>query len=241
MRDIPVSSRPVILRLVDVRVTDLAVTVLEEDADRAVAQVTGRIVTRLDDASLSRALRALDWPDATLDAAVRRSVVAQRIRERLESLSSPAILDRDVELRREGGDWTVCGDLGWGVEPLDPSDVCGLLSIGELRILAPLDLTERSAEAGACTYAAATGSGLLSTVQVRLDEGGLALVRSAYPEGSELQLSGMDAYAAAGSVWVDLGGRLLTIQPTLVDAPPEIDPQRLALAIAAVTVPRIDR
>jgi hypothetical protein len=240
MRDVPQASRPSFTRLLSVRIPPLELVTLEEEADRAVVHASGTVSVSMSENGLRRALAAIDWPDGTLDAAVRRAILTQRIRDRLATLPSPAVLDSEIELVREDGAWKVCSDIGWGLEPLDPKDICGLLSPAEIQILAPLAISQEAPQASGCIYRAAPDTGDLSSVTIRVADGDLPLVQSAYPDGATMVLGGLDAYATSGSLWIDLGGRLLTIQPKLIGAPAEVDADRLALAVAAVIVPRID-
>ncbi len=241
MRDAPVSARAAFLRLLDVSVRRLDVQVLEEDGDHAIAWVTATIAASLDEGGLRRALRSASWSGGIVDDAIRRSVLEQRIHDQLTAIPSPAFIDSEVELVHEAGAWKVCGDIGWGMDALDPGDVCGLLSPAELAILVAIPFTERVPEGSGCTYAASDDAGQLSTVNVRLEEGDLDLVRSTFADGTSVRVDGFDAFIAAGSLWVDLGGQLLTIQPTLIGAPGGTDPGMLAQAIAEVIVPRIGR
>ena len=241
MRDAPVTVRSAFLRLLDVSVRRLDVQILEVDGDHAIAGVTATIAASLDESGLRRALRAASWSGGIVGDAIRRSVLEQRIHDQLAAVPSPAFIDSEVELVHEDGAWKVCGDIGWGLDALDPRDVCGLLSPAELAILVAIPFSERTAEGSGCTYAASDDAGQLSTVNVRLEEGDLDLVRSTFADGTSVTVEGFDAFAAAGSLWVDLGGHLLTIQPTLIGAPSDTDPGMLAQAIAEVIVPRIGR
>ena len=241
VREVPGAARASFLRLLDVSVRRLDIQLLEEDGERALAVVTATVATSLDEAGLRRALRATSWSGGIVDDAIRRAVLGQRIRDQLAAIPSPAFIDSEVELVHEDGAWKVCGDLGWGMEALDPGDVCGLLSTAELAILVAIPFSEREAEGAGCTYTASDDAGQLSSVNVRLEDGDLGLVRSTFADGTSLSVAGFDAFVAAGSLWVDLGGQLLTIQPTLIGAPEGTDPGRLAQTIGEVVVPRIGR
>jgi len=240
MRDVPGVSRGSFIRLLDVTVSRFSTTILEDDSARALVEATATIEVTLDETGLRRALAGLPMPIGVLDGPQLRSITAQRIRERLASVPSPLSLDEEIEVVWEAGAWKVCGDIGWGIEALDPADVCSLFSPAELAILVAIPFSQRTATGSGCTYSAADGTGELSTVNVRLEEGDLELFRSAFPAGASFTIMGLDAYAADGSVWVDLGGTHLTIQPALYLPPDGTDPQRLAEAIAEIVVPRID-
>jgi len=241
MRDVPGTARTSFLRLVDVSVRRLDVQLLEEDGDRALAGVTATVAASLDENGLRRALWGASWSGGVVDDAIRRAVLDQRIRDQLAAIPSPAFIDTEVELVHEDGAWKVCSDVGWGMEALEPGDVCGLLSPAELAILVEIPFAQRSAEGAGCTYTASDGSDQLSSVNVRLEDGDLELIRSTFADGSPISVAGFDAFVASGSLWVDLGGQLLTIQPALIGAPDGTDPGLLAQAIAEVIVPRIGR
>lgn len=241
MRDVPASAQRSFRRLLDVSVNGLQTEVLEDDGQRALVRVAAVITASLDENALARGLRTVTWSGGIVDDPVRRSVLGQRIRERFAAVPSQALVDEEVEVVRERGAWSVCGDLGWGIEALDPSDVCSLLSPAELALLVAIPFVVRTSDGPGCTYSAADGSGELSSVNVRLDEGSLDLIHSTFADGVVTSVAGFDAYGAAGSLWVDLGGHLLAIQPTLIGAPEAGDPQQLAQAIAEIIVPRIDR
>ncbi|MFN8620123.1 MAG: hypothetical protein U0869_05170 [Chloroflexota bacterium] len=77
-----------------------------------------------------------------------------------------------------------------------------------------------------------------SSVRLWLEEGDLDLVEQAFPDGRSVTVAGFDGYAADGTVRIDLGGRVLVIQPALLGAGGG-DPADLALSLAEVVVPRI--
>jgi hypothetical protein len=240
--DVPAANRALFDRTIGVVVDAPAMTVIDGDSDRSIVRLTGTIRVQVDEAALARAVERVPFgPTGTLDAALRRALLRQAIGDRLERVAAVTVLDSELELLREDGRWRLCSDLGWGIDPLSADGACGLLSVGELRLLVPIDFTLRLPEPDGCTFRADPSSDELSWVSLRIEQGDLAFVQATFPGGESLTIRGLDAYANEESLRIDLGGRLLAIQPTLIGTADGTDPRRLARAIADVVLPRIDR
>jgi hypothetical protein len=238
--DLPPSTRAAALRSIDVRVSHALVQVVEEDGADAVVRVIASIAAQLDERALRRALTNASAPTDLIDAAIWQALLDQRVVDRMARLPASAQLDEELTVTREGGDWRVCDDLGWGLELLDPSDVCGLLSPRELSLIAGVDFATTATSDDGCEYATPRGSADPSSVRLWLEDGDLELVEQAFPDGRTVTVAGFDGYVAHGSVRIDLGGRVLVIQPALLGAGGG-DPEDVALSLAEVVVPRIAR
>ncbi|MFN8621437.1 MAG: hypothetical protein U0869_11905 [Chloroflexota bacterium] len=236
--DLPANVRGAAQRAIDVRVTRVDAQVVEEDGADAIVQLTGSIGASLDARVLRRALANAAAPTDLIDAGLWQDLLAERVADRMARLPAAAQLDEELSVVREGSEWRLCDDLGWGLELLDPSDVCGLLSPRELSLVSGLAFASSDPSDGGCQYATPKGSADPSSVRLWLEEGDLDLVEQAFPDGRSVTVAGFDGYAADGTVRIDLGGRVLVIQPALLGAGGG-DPADLALSLAEVVVPRI--
>jgi len=238
VRDVPSPVRAAALRAVDVRTSRVDVQVVEEEGPDAVVQVTASITSSLDQRALRRILAGATPPTDLIDPSIWPALLGERVVDRMTKVPAIAQLDEELTVTRESGEWLVCDDLGWGLELLDPSDVCGLLSPRELALLSGLAFSSSDASDGSCQYGTPRGSPDPSTLRLWLEDGDLDLVEQAFPDGRTLDVAGFDGYAADGTLRIDLGGRVLVIQPTLLGADVG-DPVDLALSVAGVVVPRI--
>lgn len=240
LSEVPADLRADVASTLDVRPDGVVAEVLEEDGADALVRLTGSLWVSLDRKALRRTLMDSVPPDGLIDQSIFRVLVAERIEERIGDLQPVTSLDEEVQVTREGGEWRVCDDIGWGLEPLDPADVCTLISPRELSLLAPWSLETATRSGDACHYATAEGSDDASSIDVWLDEGGLDLVRTAHPDGVAFDASGYQGFAAEGAAWLDLGGRSLVVRVTAIGNG-DVDPAMLAQTIVEVVATRIDR
>jgi hypothetical protein len=240
LADVPPTALPDFAGLVEVSIEGPTATLLEWSEDVAVVHLAGHLEVTVDDEAIGRAVSGLRLgPTGPLDEPVRQALLLESIRDGLARLARDVELDADLDVVREGGRWRVCSDLGWGLEVLAVSEVCALVTPAELRILAPIAFATRQPEGDGCTIGEDPGSPGHSTVNLRIEDGDLSLIEETFPDGQSLTIGGLPAYLTESVVRVDLGGRLLAIQATLIDAPAGVDASRLAQAVAELVVPRI--
>jgi hypothetical protein len=240
LADVPADVRAATGRTIDVRADGMTAEVIEEEGSDALVHLTGTLSVAFDRKALRRILMDSIAPDGILDQAVYRAVAATRIEGRIAPLQPAIALDVEVAVVREGGEWRFCEDLGWGLEPIDPSDVCNLISPRELSLLAPWPLETATPTGTACHYSTGDGSGDASAIDLWVDEGGLDLVRSAHKDGVAFEVDGYPGFAAEDTAWLDLGGRSLVIRVTAIGSG-DVDRLALARTVAEVVATRIGR
>lgn len=241
LAEVPAEVRSAVARTLDVRAEGIAAEVIEAEGGDALVHLTGSLSVTLDRKALRRILMDSIARDGILDQALYRAVAATRIEERLAALQPATLLDEEVAVTREGGEWRLCDDLGWGLEPIDPADVCDLISPRELALLAPWPLETATASGeGACHYSTAEGSDDASAVDLWVEEAGLDLVRSAHPDGVAFEIDRYPGFAVGDTAWLDLGGRSLVFKVTAIGAG-DLDVTTLVRSIAEVVATRIGR
>jgi hypothetical protein len=240
LAEVPAEVRAAAGRTLDVRADGMVAEVIEEEGADALVHLTGSLWVSLDRKALRRILMGSITPDGILDRSLYRAVAATRIEGRIAALQPVTTLDVEVAVTREGGEWRVCDDLGWGLEPIDPADVCTLISPRELSLLAPWPMETATPSEAACHYSTSDGSGDASAVDLWVDEGSLDLVRSAHPDGIGFEVAGYPGLAVEDTAWLDLGGRALVVKVTAIGAG-DLDATLLARTIAEVIATRIGR
>jgi hypothetical protein len=240
LAEVPAEVRAAAARTLDVRVDGIVAEVIEEEGGDALVRLTGSMWVSMDRRALRRILMDSIPPDGILDQALYRAVAATRIEERIAALQPVTTLDVEVAVAREGGEWRLCDDLGWGLEPIDPGDVCSLISPRELALVAPWPLETATPSDAACRYHTADGSDDASAIDLWVDEGSLDLVRSAHPDGISFEVDGYPGFAVEDTAWLDLGGRSLVIKVTAIGAG-DVDAITLARTIAEVVATRLGR
>jgi hypothetical protein len=115
-----------------------------------------------------------------------------------------------------------------------------LLTLDEVRDATGLPFASTAEARGACTYAVDPSTDMLA-LDLRLGpEGDLDSVRFAYDrEGQDTTVGDFPAWSSADGLFVDVGDRLLVVQPVffLSDAAPDAVP--LQMAVAELAAPRV--
>jgi len=201
-------------------------------------------------------IAAHDWVVASLYAAGQptdQESVDQFLGFLTASFQEGTPIDVNAEVDRgKNGQWLLCDDLS-GDSPdasFDPNaspepitdPLCDLMTVQELDGLSPLVFTSASPTTDGCTYDSDhDASGSFYSVSVYLQDGQLSFLKEVWTDGKDVQVAGKDAWATQTATWVDLGDRVLAIQPVLLGSgdAEQVDAITLATAIGEIVVPRL--
>jgi hypothetical protein len=225
---------------VGVTIGDRAVTVEDRAGGEATVTVSGRLEVTVD------ALAAAEDVRSTLEAMGQpadETSVSRFLDAAVGALPSAA--EGSVRLRatREDGTWLVCDDLAFErVTDAGPSadpreDLCALVEVTELSDVSAIPFVIARSEPDGCTFV--TGPDVVPAVSlsIRLVDGELAPLRDLFPRGQDRMIVDRVAFATDLGTWIDLGNRLLLVQPIALATP--VDDKELAAAIAELLIPRL--
>lgn len=120
-----------------------------------------------------------------------------------------------------------------------PASMC-VLALDELNDVTGLAFTSTEESRGSCTYASDPAVDLYA-LDLRVDpDGSLDVVRFQYDRGGEdTTVDGLPAWSSDDGLFVDIGGRLLVVQPVFFFSGAAPDPVAVQAVIAALAAPRV--
>ena len=165
------------------------------------------------------------------------------------AFSEGQVIDEELTLLREGGQWLVCGGLGPDVpEPVgsEPSisfdGMCGLVTMAEINVSSPPELQYDSSFGAEsyCSYSSSSYDDYYS-VTVSLGQGDrLEDWQSFYPGGVELTAADLPAYAQAEQLFIGLPEGVLEVALFPGDNPPQdLDSTAYLTQLAELFVPLV--
>lgn len=139
---------------------------------------------------------------------------------------------------------TLSGAVGapaWAQDAPDDerASLC-VLTLDEVRDATGLPFATAAEARGACTYASDPSVDMLA-LDLRIDpEGDLENVRFSYDRGGrDTTVAGFPAWSSEDGLFVDVGGRLLVVQPVFFLSDAASDPVAAQVAIAELAAPRV--
>jgi hypothetical protein len=195
---------------------DEATSVAGNDAFRS----SDQLLVQVGDDVLQVALYLGEEPRPDVDALAHASQVAE--------LFIPVV----GELQLEEPEVTVTP------EPESPS-LCESLTVEAVNALGPMQYDQVEGSEGYCSYTTTSTEGGFAYLSVSLDQAlRLDDLKTLFPDGEDLSVSGRTAYAALGQLWIELDEGVLTIAgvSALDDGSPVVDPIEYAVSVAELVI-----
>ena len=164
-------------------------------------------------------------------------------------MSESEIIDEEIEVVLEAGEWLVCEDLGLmgsgsadTMAMVSEDGLCAALSIDELNALGALQYDSSFSGPDSCTYQSSSLDDGFYNVGLYVQSGTLEQWQEWYPGGTDATVAGTPAYGADSQLLVALPeDEILTVAPFVDDAsqPEGFDALAYATLIAEIALPRM--
>jgi hypothetical protein len=232
-------------------VEDRGVTVLSNDGETAIVEVTGTMSMNVDEDDIGELARNLLIADMGEDISAEDLEMMMPFMEMAFSQSLP--LDEELTLVVEDGQWLVCGGLGEAPEEPDygfelqisSEGVCALASPDELSALGTLEYDSSIGFETFCTYSSSDWESYHSTsVSLELDRDA-ENVAAAYGADQRLEVGGAPAWAPGPegfgtNLITQVGSDMLVVTVAPPETPPEgFDWLTQATLVTELVMPRI--
>jgi hypothetical protein len=222
-----------------ITITDPVVTVVSEDDESAVVNLTGTMRISFDEEQareLARAQLEAQGEEAT-DVAVDAMLAFMTA-----FASEDLPIDEDLAVVQRDSGWVVCetGDSDSADGAFSGAGMCGLVALDELAPFSPMAISSSTGEGDFCQWIGADDEGYFSIDVGFLRDARLDDYRAMDPAAQELTVGGQPAIGSAGQLYIEVDGGVLSVLPYLIDGPePDADPIAVATSVAELFLPRL--